>query len=221
MYQSINNEIDYQNNHIDKKSNLEKIWALPMKLGAAFFVLVSFITICNRSYKTTLVSVSNTEFTSTSTTNSNVNNDFSIEISVKDPTYGTIETLDDLPWDALAEPYKKQLFSIKTFTVSDKIVDVSDYIVCWSIDNNIFHGDDTLIMLNNTGIYDATASITTKLSNTMTSNTVYTYDFTLAVKYVRREIRSLTDEDRETIFTALELLYSLTTERSCFDSLWI
>ena len=218
MYHSINNEMDYQiihqNEHLDKKSNLEKIWALPMKLGAAFFVLVSFITICNRSYTTTLVSVSNTEFTSTSITNynninSNTDNDFFIEISVKDPTYGTIETLDDLPWDAVAEPYKKQVFFIDTFTISDKIVDVSDYIVCWSIDNNIFHGDDALIMLNNTGIYDATVSITSKVSNTMTSNTVYTYDFTLAVKYVRREIRSLTDEDRETFFTALELLYSL------------
>jgi len=216
MYQSINNEIDYQSNNLYKKSNFEKMWALPLKLGAAFFVLVSFITICNRSYKTTLNSFSNTEFTSTSTStinsnniNSNLNNDFSIEISVKDPTYGTIETLDDLPWDALAEPFKKQLFSIDTFTISDKIVDVSDYIVCWSIDNNIFHGDDTLIMLNNTGIYDASVSITTKLSNTMTSNTVYTYDFTLAVKYVRREIRTLTDEDRETFFTALEVLYSL------------
>ena len=128
MYQSINNEIDYQSNNLYKKSNFEKMWALPLKLGATFFVLVSFITICNRSYKTTLVSVSNTEFTSTSSSNSNVNNDFSIEISVKDPTYGIIQTLDDLPWDALAEPYKKQLFSIETFTVSDKIVDVSDYI---------------------------------------------------------------------------------------------
>ena len=218
MYHSINNEMDYQvihqNEHLDKKYNLEKIWALPMKLGAAFFVLVSFIAICNRSYKTPLDSLSNTEFTSTSITNynninSNTNNDFFIEISVKDPTYGTIETLDDLPWDAIAEPYKKQLFSIHTFTISDKIVDVSDYIVCWSIDNKIFHGDNTLIMLNNTGIYDATVSITTKVSNTITSNTVYTYNFTLAMKYVRREIRSLTDEDRETFFSALELLYSL------------
>ena len=218
MYHSINNEMDYQvihqNEHLDKKNNLEKIWALPMKLGAAFFVLVSFIAICNRSYKTPLDSLSNTEFTSTSITNynninSNTNNDFFIEISVKDPTYGTIETLDDLPWDAIAEPYKKQLFSIHTFTISDKIVDVSDYIVCWSIDNKIFHGDNTLIMLNNTGIYDATVSITTKVSNTITSNTVYTYNFTLAMKYVRREIRSLTDEDRETFFSALELLYSL------------
>ena len=218
MYHSINNEMDYQvihqNEHLDKKNNLEKIWALPMKLGAAFFVLVSFIAICNRSYKTPLDSLSNTEFTSTSITNynninSNTNNDFFIEISVKDPTYGTIETLDDLPWDAIAEPYKKQLFSIHTFTISDKIVDVSDYIVCWSIDNKIFHGDNTLIMLNNTGIYDATVSITTKVSNTITSNTVYTYNFTLAMKYVRREIRSLTDEDRETFFYALELLYSL------------
>ena len=118
MYQSINNEIDYQSNNLYKKSNFEKMWALPLKLGAAFFVLVSFIAICNRSYKTPLDSLSNTEFTSTSITNynninSNTNNDFFIEISVKDPTYGTIETLDDLPWDAVAEPFKKQLFSIE------------------------------------------------------------------------------------------------------------
>ena len=211
MYDSINNEIDeqiiYKNNNLDKKNNFEKIWGLTLKLGASFFVLLSFITICNRSYKTTSVSIENAEFTSTSITNTNPTNDYLIEISVADTTYGSIQTLDDLPWDALAEPYKKQLFSIDTFTVSDKTMDLSNYMVSWNIDNQYFYGNEQFIMLNNTGVYGATVSISSKSSNT--NSPVYTYDFTLAVKYVRREIRTLTDEDRETFFSALELLYSL------------
>ena len=113
MYHSIDNEIDEQIIYKNTSDNtkLHKMWWLTTKLGAAFFVLISFISICNRSYKTTRVSIVNTEFTSTSAINSDlINNDFLIEISVKDPTYGTIQTLEDLPWDALAEPYKKQLF---------------------------------------------------------------------------------------------------------------
>lgn len=210
MYDSIN-EIDeqiiYKKNNLDKKNNFEKIWGLTLKLGASFFVLLSFITICNRSYKTTSVSIENAEFTSTSITNTNPMNDYLIEISVADTTYGSIQTLDDLPWDAVAEPYKKQLFSIDTFTVSDKTMDLSNYMVSWNIDNQYFYGNEQIIMLNNTGVYDATVSISSKLSNT--NSAVYTYDFTLAVKYVRREIRTLTDEDREIFFSALELLYSL------------
>jgi hypothetical protein len=38
---------------------------------------------------------------------------------------------------------------------------------------------------------------------------VYTLDFTMAVKYVRREIRSMTDDDRTTFFSALKLMYTL------------
>jgi hypothetical protein len=210
MYHSIDNEIDEQIIYKNTSDNtkLHKMWWLTMKLAAVFFVLISFITICNRSYKTTSVSIVNTEFTSTSAINSDlINNDFFIEISVKDPTYGTIQTLDDLPWDALAEPYKKQLFSVDSLTVSDKTMDLSNYIVSWNIGNQYFYGNEQFIMLNNTGAYDATVSISSKSSNT--NSPVYTYGFNLAVKYVRREIRSLTDEDRETFFSALEVLYSL------------
>jgi hypothetical protein len=210
MYHSIDNEIDEQIIYKNTSDNtkLHKMWWLTMKLGAAFFVLISFISICNRSYKTTSVSIANTEFTSTSAIKSDlINNDFFIEISVRDPTYGTIQTLDDLPWDALAEPYKKQLFSVDSLTVSDKTMDLSNYIVSWNIDNQYFYGNEQFLMLNNTGAYDATVSISSKSSNT--NSPVYTYGFNLAVKYVRREIRSLTDEDRETFFSALEVLYSL------------
>ena len=210
MYHSIDNEIDEQIIYKNTSDNtkLHKMWWLTTKLGGAFFVLISFISICNRSYKTTRVSIVNTEFTSTSAINSDlINNDFFIEISVKDPTYGTIQTLNDLPWDAVAEPYKKQLFSVDSLTVSDKTMDLSNYIVSWNIGSQYFYGNGQFIMLNNTGAYDATVSISSKSSNTNTP--VYTYGFNLAVKYVRREIRSLTDEDRETFFSALELLYSL------------
>lgn len=222
MYDSINsNEINYLVDEKNRTPSIKlQIFYILSKISAIVFVFLSFVAICNRSYKNSGVSFSNTQFASNS--NNDINNiistpdsisntvsDYLIEISVSDPTYGIIQTLEDLPWDAIAEPYKKQLFSIDTFTISDKSADVSNYIVSWTIDNNIFYGDDQLIMLNNTGVYDAKLVISTKMTNSITTNTVYTYDFQLAVKYVRREIRSLTDEDRETFFDALELLYSL------------
>jgi hypothetical protein len=222
MYDSINNnEINYL---VDEKNRTPsrklQIFFLLSKISAVVFVFFSFVAICNRSYKNSRTSISSREFASNS--NNDINNiistpdsitntvsDYLIEISVSDPTYGIIQTLEDLPWDAIAEPYKKQLFSIDTFTISDKSADVSNYIVSWTIDNNIFYGDEQLIMLNNTGVYDAKLVIATKTSDSIITDTVYTYDFQLAVKYVRREIRSLTDEDRETFFDALELLYYL------------
>ena len=210
MYNSFDKEFDYQiNNDIVDDTKLKKNW-LNVKLGAAFFVLISFITIFNRTYKNQGSLLSNTDLETTPnkindiTEGSSSISDYSIEISLSDPIYGIIQTLEYLPWDAIAEPYKKQLFSINTFTVSDKVVDLSNYNVRWNICDKYFYGNDQLIILNNTGVYDASVSILSKLSTD-----AYTYDFKLAVKYIRREIRSLTDEDRETFFSALELLYSL------------
>ena len=203
MYHSIENEINI--NKLPEKTNSFNMFSMMMKVCCSVFVITSFITICNRSYNKThiantlLASTSTNDFTGVSST------DYSISILVEDPTYGTIQTLDDLPWDAVAEPYKKQLFSIDSFSISDKTIDLTDYIISWNIADEYYYGDQQRIILNNTGIYDASVYISSKLS----TNTIYSYDFKLAVKYVRREIRSLSDEDRETFFDALELLYSL------------
>ena len=53
-------------------------------------------------------------------------------------------------------------------------------------------------------------------TNTLTS-TKYTQDFTMAVKYVRREIRTLTDEDREVFFDALYKIYSVDASTGAKD----
>jgi hypothetical protein len=206
MYHSIENEIII--NKPQEKTNSFNMFSMMMKICCSVFVMTSFITICTRNYSKT--NIANTLLASTSTNiindlNGISSTDYSIRILVEDPTYGTIQTLDDLPWDAVAEPYKKQLFSIDSFSISDKTIDLTDYIVSWNIADQYYYGDQQQIMLNNTGVYDATVYISSKLSTT----TIYSYDFKLAVKYVRREIRSLSDEDRETFFDALELLYSL------------
>ena len=205
MYKSINIENELLDHY--KKPTLStalNLFYVGLKISASVFVTISFIMICSRTY--TKTNPSNTLLASTTTILndfsdiSTTSSDYFIGIKVEDPTYGEIQTLDDLPWDALAEPYKKQLFSIDTFTIADKSIDLSSYIVSWNIDNQYnFVGNDQLIMLNNTGVYAATVTISSKPP----TNSIYTYDFTLAVKYVRREIRSLTNEDRETFFSAL------------------
>lgn len=206
MYHSIENEINI--NKPQEKTNTFNMFSMMMKICCSVFVITSFITICTRSYNKT--NIANTLLASTSTNIINdltgvSTTDYSISILVEDPTYGTIQTLDDLPWDAVAEPYKKQLFSINSFSISDKTIDLTNYIVSWNIADEYYYGDQQTIMINNTGIYDVSVYISSKLS----TNTIYSYDFKLAVKYVRREIRSLSDKDRETFFDALELLYSL------------
>jgi hypothetical protein len=213
MYKSINIENELTDHY--KKPTISTAYNLiyvGLKCCVSVFVTLSFIMICSRTY--TKTNLSNTLFASTTSTTilndfsdiSNTPSDYFISIKVEDPTYGEIQTLDDLPWDALAEPYKKQYFSVDEFTIADKSIDLSSYIVSWTIvDQYNFIGNDQFVMLNNTGVYDATVTISSKLP----TNSIYTFDFTLAVKYVRREIRSLTDEDRETFFSALEILYSL------------
>lgn len=48
------------------------------------------------------------------------------------------------------------------------------------------------------------ADINTTKNHPATGNV--TFDFTVTVKYVRREIRTLTDRDRETFFNAISIM---------------
>jgi len=195
MYKSINIENELLDHY--KKPTLStafNLFYVGLKICAFVFVTISFIMICSRTY--TKTNVSSTLLASTTTVSTTLN-DFSdiyttssdtfIRIKVEDPTYGEIQTLEDLPWDALAEPYKKQLFSIDTFTIADKSIDLSSYIVSWSIaDQYNFVGNNQYVMLNNTGVYDASVTISSKLP----TNSVYTYDFTLAVKFVVLQMKT-------------------------------
>uniref|UniRef100_A0A6C0KH90 Tyrosinase copper-binding domain-containing protein n=1 Tax=viral metagenome TaxID=1070528 RepID=A0A6C0KH90_9ZZZZ len=182
-------------------------------------VLVSFYMIASRTDLTKTVLHS---------TNFAENDVFTITMSASSPDYGILTTLADLPWDMVLEPHRTQNVAIDSFLLGDKEMDVALYTVTWDFAGQAYSGSDIQVMLNNTGVYNCTITITQNpgrrlintLSPSLSSPTAYTQTFTAAVKYVRREIRSLTDADRELYFDALEQIYSLdeTTGQSIYGS---
>ncbi len=197
MYDSINDKIILETYMPKKYDILMNI----CKFVTMFASFLSFVSICNRSYKQSI----STEPTYFMNTASETTNNYIINVVAEDPNYGVINSIDSLPWDMVIEPYKNQIISVESFMISDKKIDLTSYAVYWNINNEYYHGDKQTIMLNTTGVYNGTVYISSKTI----PHSIYTYDFQVAVKYVRREIRTLTDKDRETYFSALELLYSL------------
>ncbi|CAB1107836.1 unnamed protein product [Ectocarpus sp. CCAP 1310/34] len=53
---------------------------------------------------------------------------------------------------------------------------------------------------------DSTTSYSAVAATTSTAGEIFEYEFAVTVKYVRREIRALTDRDRETFFNAVSVL---------------
>ena len=126
-------------------------------------------------------------------------------IVVESPNYGTTKSTEMLPWDVMAEPFKPQTISLTNLVIDGATVDVDNYMIEWDLGNdNVVSGSQAEFQVDEVGVYSCSVTAT----NTQTS-TKYTQDFTLAVKYVRREIRSLTDADREKFFEALYKIYSV------------
>lgn len=170
---------------------------------------------------------------------------YNITINVTSPSYGTNPiSVSALPWDALVEPYRDQLISISSLIIEENDVNLTDndYLIVWTIDDNVYSGKQVTFMIQGTGIYTGSVSITPlksspyygiksvnslyskttpkhqthrshlnefrfKSSDYETSSSFELY-FTIASKYIRREIRSLTDDDRISVFNAMKTLYA-------------
>ena len=224
-----------------------------VKVLTAMVVLASFAMIASRS-NMTMKSSSLDEST------------YSIDFSVASPIYGEPASITAglLPWDAIVEPYRNNIFSVDSLTIGENIISEfseDDYDITLVIDGQeIKHGQ--AFSVNATGAYDCTITIkevsrrrlndinttpsttsatgstatsatgsaatsatgsTSSSGVSVTANTIptalspttisvgaeYSQSFTIAVKYVRREIRSLTDDERNNFFDALHLLYTV------------
>lgn len=115
-------------------------------------------------------------------------------------------------------------------------IDSDNYDVSWSIDGQTYTDLSPTVVVKDTGVMDATVTITPKstskhygtktlsgLSRTTSKQKIYrqlhhndmtpftssSYElsFTMAVKYVRREIRTMSDADRTAFFGTLQQLY--------------
>jgi len=125
----------------------------------------------------------------------------SIEIQFEGE-YGIVETLSIYPYDNIVEPYRTTTLSLNT-ELSD------DYSITWSIQgiDGISGTSVTHIFTSPNTIYKVKADITDA-----TGEVVLTVEGEAACKYVRREIRTLTDDDRESFLDALKEVYSVTQD---------
>lgn len=142
-----------------------------------------------------------------------------VKVRSINPGYGDLQSLDLLPWDAVLEPHKAQGLELSQFVLNGEEVDTvssSAYTVSWSIDKKLYYGNQIYFTPTKVGVMDCTVTITKTESSQKPTNkfltgpkTVTTHSFKLAVKYIRREIRSMSDSDRTKLFNAMHVLYTV------------
>jgi len=133
------------------------------------------------------------------------------------PSYGTLKAVSQLPWDIIIEPNKGQIIKLSKFVLEGIDVDTKsdEFSMIWTILGEEYYGPEFEVILTKVGVFTGTVKIFQKtLSITRKSNMklIYSEEFSIAVKYIRREIRSLTDTDRKRVFTAFRKLYSVSQE---------
>ncbi|CAB1119543.1 unnamed protein product [Ectocarpus sp. CCAP 1310/34] len=105
-------------------------------------------------------------------------------------------------WDHIAEPHRST-----TLTASSTVGDPDADVFQWSFgDGTVLEGRTVEYTFTSVGLHD----VALRQIDVSTGN-VYRMSSHVMVKYVRREIRQLKDEDREAFFDAMETLYRLPT----------
>lgn len=153
-----------------------------------------------------------------------------INIQRSTAEYPQPKSLSYLPWNAIVEPfhrytatlmtieYARNVYNFNKSLINDKIsFNSSDYEVVWIFNNNdYYYGIQIEFQLNSTGVIPLVISIINKntLESVITVDAFayYSQSFTVAVKYIRRELRSMSENDRLTFFSALQEMYSTSQE---------
>jgi hypothetical protein len=131
-------------------------------------------------------------------------------VTGSNPDYGEpSRILSYLPWNTLVEPYRENTLTMSSLIVDD--VDVTDkiggdYTVTWTLDEVEYEGSPVAVFVENIGVMNATVYIS--YQGDVVSQTHYP----IAVKYIRREIRSLTDTERSAWVSTMKMLYTTSLE---------
>ncbi|CAM9678592.1 unnamed protein product [Ectocarpus sp. 12 AP-2014] len=105
-------------------------------------------------------------------------------------------------WDHIAEPHRST-----TLTASSTVGDPNADVFQWSFgDGTVLEGRTVERTFTSVGLHDVSL-----MQIDVATGKVYRMSSHVMVKYVRREIRQLKEEDREAFFDALETLYRLPT----------
>lgn len=129
------------------------------------------------------------------------------------PDYDTLVALDYLPWSIVIEPHRDQYLTLSSVLIDGEDMmstmkeadraSPGDYSFTWSLYNQTYSGFKVKVNIPYVGVLNGTISIYDS-----TTDATYEDEFTVAIKYIRREIRTLTDADRQEFFDALQLIYS-------------
>lgn len=133
--------------------------------------------------------------------------DMSFGIQVVSPGYGALKSLSNLPWDMIVEPSRRQEIYLLNPLLEGKSFDLNptEYLVQWTIDGKTYKGLSTTFQIDKVGKYTSSIQITAQESGEKLINR----DFVMMVKYVRREIRTLIDDDRKRFFDSMYKLYTV------------
>lgn len=142
----------------------------------------------------------------------------SFKYDVSSLNYGSNnKTVSFLPWDMIIEPYKQQIIELTHIKVNNQLIDVfntsSDVNYQWFIDNNTYYGNPIYIQLNKTSVLLCNVTVSSTSIDQENNKTIVNYfsNFTLASKRIRREIKSLNEDERNTYLDALRITYNLST----------
>lgn len=138
-----------------------------------------------------------------------------ISISVTSPGYSALKSLELLPWTAIAEPHRVQYINLDSVNINGKSLNLDAVTVSWSIDGKHFEGASAKFTVLSTGLKNCTVTIMAKNTITDSDSSLpatfsVSHEFQIAAKYIRRELRALTEDDRTAFFDALYMVAIIT-----------
>jgi hypothetical protein len=127
-------------------------------------------------------------------------------------TYSEIDSgsPSSYPWEYIAEPLEVTTFELEDANVLPDSSDSLDY--RWILDDHLQGvGKSVKAIFAETGSYDLTVEAFWP-GLEIEVPVLFSKTITITVKYVRREIRQLTDQDREAFFNAVSILQRVPTK---------
>jgi hypothetical protein len=143
------------------------------------------------------------------------------DISILSPGYGALASTQQLSWKFIAEPGRAQVFLLNSVSVEGEKVNADEDLmeVEWTIDGKTYRGVRAEVTFSPTSFgtkVPFSMTVTAKRGKTLSANVDSLFSYTMvdevAIKYVRREFRTLTDSDKRRFISAMSTVYSVSEE---------
>lgn len=138
----------------------------------------------------------------------------SISFSITNSDYDTPDSYSDLAdyYEFIAEPHREHVYELSSLTVGDDDVSDDDIDeVIWTIDGEDYYGDSITITIAKTTI-EAPDGVDGTVTIHLANGYAYMKEFVIRMKYIRRNILTLTDSDKVKWVTAMRALYDTNQE---------